>query len=134
MFNLFTKIKNLFIKKEESEVEPEEYHMMGDEEFIKFNKAKLFELDPLIVIKSVVVLNELPELLEETRKLYKEDPVHWISPYHFTTGMAMRNLLREKVCRDDQLPSGNWDDVYVQLMEIAAGVREYPNQVRVVKG
>jgi hypothetical protein len=67
----------------------------------------------------------LPELLEETRKLYKEDPVHWISPYHFTTGMAIRNLLREKVCRDDQLPSGNFDDYYVQLLEIAAGVRKY---------
>jgi hypothetical protein len=132
MFSLFTKIKNLFTKKEVEE--PDEYHVMSDEEFVQFHKDRLYELDPLIVIKSVMVLSELHPMMEETKELYKEDPVHWVSPFHFSTGMAIRNLLRDKVCLDDQLPSGNWDDYYVQLIEIAAGCREYPNQVRVIKG
>jgi hypothetical protein len=136
MSNLLTKIKNLITKNDQTteSTEPDEYHIMSDEEFIQFHKDRLYELDPWIVIKSVMVLSELHPLMEETRELYKEDPVHWISPFHFSSGMAIRNLLREKVCLDGQLPSGNWDDVYVQLVEIAAGVREYPNQVRVVKG
>jgi hypothetical protein len=133
MSNLLTKIKNIF-SKNDSTTESNEYHIMSDEEFIQFNKDRLYELDPLIVIKSVMVLSELHPLMEETREMYKEDPVHWMSMYHFSTGMTIRNLLRKEVCSDDQLPSGNWDDVYVQLLEIAAGCREYPNQVKVVKG
>jgi hypothetical protein len=136
MSNLLTKIKNLFTKNDQTtkSTESGEYRIMSDEEFIQFNKDKLYELDPWIVIKSVMVLSELHPLMEETREMHKQDPVHWMSPYHFSAGMAIRNLLRDKVCQDDQLPSGNWDDYYVQLIEIAAGCREYPNQVRVVKG
>jgi hypothetical protein len=132
MRSVITKIKSLITKKEVEE--PEAYHMMTDAEYVQFHKDRLYELDPLIVKESVKVLSELHPMMEETRELYKEDPVHWISLYHFTTGMAIRNLLRDKVCRDSKLPSGNWDDYYVQLVEIAAGCREYPNQVKIVKG
>jgi hypothetical protein len=109
-----------------------EYKSMTDEEFIQFHNERLAELEPWIVEKSVKVLQEelvSCTLLEETRKLYKEDPVHWMSPYHFYTGMAIRNLLRDKVCLDGELTTKeeykNWDNVYVQIMEIAAGVRSY---------
>jgi hypothetical protein len=137
MFNLFTKIKNLFVKEETKEME--DYHILSDEEYIQFHNERLAELAPWIVEKAVKSLSELqPLLLEETRELYKEDPVHWMSPYHFSTGMAVRNFLRGNVCLDDELTTKieyqNWDNFYVALLEIAAGVREYPNQVRVVKG
>jgi hypothetical protein len=137
MFNLFTKIKNLFVKEETKEME--DYPILSDEEYIQFHNERLAELAPWIVEKSVKFLSELqPLLLEETRELYKEDPVHWMSPYHFSTGMAVRNFLRDNVCQDDELTTKieyqNWDNFYVALLEIAAGVREYPNQVRVVKG
>lgn len=56
-------------------------------------------------------------------------------PFHFSGGMAIRNLLRE-VVKDDELPSfdewygegtdvRNWDDFYVQaLTEAACGPSE----------
>jgi hypothetical protein len=138
MSNLLTKIKNLFTKNDQDQTtestETDEYHIMSDEEFVQFHNDRMAELEPWIVEKAVKFLSELHPLVEETRELYKEDPIHWISPYHFSTGMAIRNLLRKEVCLDSQLPSGNFDDYYVQLMEVAAGCREYPNQVKVVKG
>jgi hypothetical protein len=33
--------------------------------------------------------------------------------------MGIRNLLRKNVCLDDDLPSGNWDDYYIRLIEKA---------------
>jgi hypothetical protein len=129
MSNLINKIKNLFSKNDQTtETESGEYHIMSDEEFIQFHNDRLAELEPWIVEKAVKVLSELHPMMEETRELYKEDPVHWISPYHFSTGMAIRNLLRKEVCTDDQLPTKNWDDAYVQLLEIAAKCREYPTK------
>lgn len=43
------------------------------------------------------------------------------NPFHFRQGMAARNALREAGLLDAQLPSGNWDDYYIPLLEVAAG-------------
>jgi hypothetical protein len=130
MSNLLTKIKNLFTKPQTTN-DSDEYHILSDEEFVQFHNERLAELDPWIVGKAVKVLSELHPLMEETREMYVNDPVHWMSPYHFSTGMAIRNLLRKEVCLDNQLTTNeenqNWDNFYVQLMEVAAGCREYPN-------
>jgi hypothetical protein len=131
MKNLISKIKNLFTKNDQV-TETDEYHIMSDEEFIQFHNDRLNELEDWIVERAVKVLSEeLESLMEETRKLHKEDPIHWMSPFHFYEGMSIRNLLRDKVCLDDQLTTvekhQNWDNFYVALMEIAAGCREYPN-------
>lgn len=69
------------------------------------------------------------EVLTEIRELHSEDPDDWAIPYHFGTGMGIRNLLRD-VIKDDELPpvmygdlaAQNWDDYYVEVMEEAAGV------------
>lgn len=57
------------------------------------------------------------------RSRYAVDPTRWITPLHFGWGMAVRNFLREHGLADDRLPSGNWDDYYVQCVEAAAGLR-----------
>lgn len=95
-----------------------------------------------------------PEVLEWVRAKYEEDPEVWYahdmtkpeererlrkengfyipSPFHWTTGMAVRNALRD-VITDDELPpvlyeSGlehrNWDDYYAEALEVAAGLRD----------
>lgn len=43
---------------------------------------------------------------------------------HFEYGMKIRNYLREQVCLDADLPSGNWDDYYLTLLEIACDLRK----------
>ena len=58
----------------------------------------------------------VPNLLEEVREL------GWRGE-HFFVGTQVRNLLRE-VIHDGELPSGNWDEYYVQALEAAAGVRK----------
>lgn len=59
---------------------------------------------------------------------WKDDPIHWWASYHHGWGTAIRNSLRDHVCTDAELPSGNWDDYYIQLVEIACGARDNPTQ------
>lgn len=69
------------------------------------------------------------EVLAQIRKLHSEDPDDWAIPFHFGSGMGIRNLLRD-VIKDDELPpvmygdlpAQNWDDYYVEVMEEAASV------------
>jgi hypothetical protein len=79
-----------------------------------------------IVHKSVEALKTIltDEILRNTRKLHTADPEKWWALYHHGWGTGIRNFLRDKVCLDDQLPSGNWDDYYIQLWEMACGLRE----------
>jgi len=43
--------------------------------------------------------------------------------FHRKDGLNLRNLLRSSGYTDFDLPSGNWDDVYVPVLEAAAGLR-----------
>jgi len=52
------------------------------------------------------------------QKAIAKDP-DWYISRHFTWGMYIRNLLRKDCCLDVDLPSGNWDDVYIQVVEAA---------------
>lgn len=65
----------------------------------------------------------LDETIDEIRSAFGEDKETWWASSHFYWGMSIRNLLRDNVCLDDKLPSGNWDDYYVPLVELACGVR-----------
>lgn len=65
----------------------------------------------------------LDETIDEIRSAFMEDKNTWWVSSHFHWGMNIRNLLRDNVCLDDKLPSGNWDDYYVPLVELACGVR-----------
>jgi hypothetical protein len=60
------------------------------------------------------------------RAAVEEDPQTWWALEHFNFGMSIRNQLRQAGYKDDQLPSGNWDDYYVPILEAAVGARSYP--------
>ena len=99
--------------------------MMVDKEFIKFESDRLEMMPTDILNKAIEILAK--EINEETKQKIREDikesPIYWFAPYHFGWGMSIRNLLRDKVCPDDKLPSGNWDDYYVQIIEIVVHKR-----------
>jgi hypothetical protein len=95
----------------------------------KTDEEYLLELPEEIKIKSIKFLQEklLPEWKDEIIAAYYQNPNEWIYSFyggHLRWGMGCRNALRDNICLDDKLPSGNWDDYYIQLVEIAAGVRE----------
>ncbi len=79
------------------------------------------DLPDWIVEKSVTYLKTLPDKAQEQLKqAYHELPKDsFIGMIHFGWGMACRNNLRKHVCLDDQLPSKNWDDYYIELLELA---------------
>lgn len=59
----------------------------------------------------------------DVRALRREiaaDPDKWWAGYHFGWGMSVRNYLRQQGgIKDKQLPSGNWDDYYIECIEEA---------------
>lgn len=79
-----------------------------------------------IVKKSIEELKNIltDEIIETTKGFHSKDPKTWWATYHHGWGTGIRNYLRDKVCRDDELPSENWDDYYIQLFEMACGIRE----------
>ncbi len=54
---------------------------------------------------------------------FEKDPNTWWAAAHFSWGMGIRNQLRNNVCLDKDLPTYNWDDYYVILVEKACGLR-----------
>lgn len=66
------------------------------------------------------------DTLANIDKKIKEDPHEWWAKpetikniphsFHFYQGMKIRNLLRDIVL-DKELPTGNWDDYYIQAIE-----------------
>jgi hypothetical protein len=63
-------------------------------------------------------------VISEIQKAHENDPVTWWAAEHFSWGMGVRNFLRDNVCLDDKLPSGNWDDYYIPIVEIVCGLRK----------
>jgi hypothetical protein len=63
------------------------------------------------------IVDELSQ--EERDRLVAEFGYALPSPFHFGTGMAIRNFLRAKGVKDEQTPSGNLDDYYVKALEAA---------------
>jgi len=100
---------------------------MNDIQFEKFHDEKLAELPTKFVNNCVEFLKiDIPEYVKEDIKdEYKKDPIHWCTPYHLNWGMGVRNSLRQAGFTDDKLPTKNWDDYYVRIIEIACGLREY---------
>lgn len=102
-----------------------------DEEFNQQHERYFKEIPKDILHKAVEVFQN--DLKEGEKKflvnLYNSTESHrkalWFVDYHFYEGMGIRNLFRENGLLDDMLPSGNWDDYYVQVMECSIGVRDY---------
>jgi len=102
-------------------------YALSDAEFTAFHEERFAELSNDIIIKSENAIRKAlrEEDIKEIQKAIEKSPIHWASQYHFNFGMKIRNLLRDKVCLDDKLPSGNWDDYYVYLIECAVGMRTF---------
>lgn len=90
------------------------------------NRKRLEEL-PVWIRKSAVLA--LQDVLSEgdvlaIREDHAKDPRTWWALSHHGWGTGIRNFLRHTVCLDNELPSGNWDDYYIQLVEIYCGIRK----------
>jgi hypothetical protein len=68
--------------------------------------------------------DELSKSSEEIISKYKQDPDYWWSPYHFSWGMSVRNLLREKGFGENYFSIHNLDDIYINLVEEALELRK----------
>lgn len=97
-----------------------------DDDIAEKLDAFLQELPQEIVERGVAHIKSKlnPEIVRDITSAWKADPKTWWAAWHHGWGTGVRNDLRDNVCRDDELPSGNWDDYYVQLVEIAVGVRD----------
>lgn len=71
-----------------------------------------------------MLAGELNQVLEEISLAYKADPDCWFAPYHFTWGMAVRNLLRDKGFDEAYFGIHNLDDIYIPLVEEALGLKQ----------
>jgi hypothetical protein len=108
------------------------FESFTNEETKEYFDLRLAELPEWVVVKSVEVLRETlsEEMKLHVYNLWKLNPEYWVTEnfMHHGWGTAIRNLLREKVCLDGELPSKfGYDDYYVVLVEIAVGARQYPN-------
>lgn len=57
--------------------------------------------------------------LHHIHYMMQENPETWWAESHFGWGMSIRNMFRQTVCLDKDLPSGNWDDYYIGIVEEA---------------
>jgi hypothetical protein len=97
---------------------------LTDQEWGQFNRDKWYELPEDIRTGAV---SELKRTLGEDNLAWFREQMNthgtlwWVQDvWHFRGGMAIRNHLRELGYLDDQLPSNNWDDYYIPVVEAAA--------------
>ncbi len=78
-----------------------------------------------IINESVSALKNIltEDLVYEIKTMYQNNPETWWAGFHFGWGMNIRNFLRDNVCLDDKLPLGNWDEYYVQMVELVCELR-----------
>jgi len=99
---------------------------MNGKEFYDFHTDRLNELDKKIVDKGIKAINKFISKKDKEKiiETSSKDKCKWWGLYHFSWGMWTRNKLRKYVCSDTKLPTGNWDDYYVPLVELALGIRK----------
>ena len=59
------------------------------------------------------------EVFQSVKDAMGKDPKKWWIPAHLYWGMGVRNMLRTNGFLDDRSPSGNLDDIYIELVEAA---------------
>lgn len=104
---------------------------MTEYEWEHFNKERWDEMPVALRDRAVAELrNRLPE--EDKKWLRNRIRMFgnkwWLEDvWHFRGGMVIRNLLRTYAdILDTQLPSGNWDDYYIPVLEAALAPPEAP--------
>jgi hypothetical protein len=81
-------------------------------------------LDEVIEFLQKVIFVEEEEKKEIREAFISEGEIKWALEHHFGWGMEMRNILRANGFMDNKLPDNNWDDYYIQVIELALGLRE----------
>lgn len=105
------------------------YYPETPEEEIEFYNERLAEIPKNFLDGAVQCLkdelHEHYEIVEWIKSQYEKNPLNWIhlEHQHHGFGMGIRNFLRDKGFKDDVLPISNWDDYYVQVIELAVGLR-----------
>ena len=62
--------------------------------------------------------------IDKAKEMIEENGlVNWMIPFHFNTGMSIRNLLRNKGITDNLFPDNNLDDYYIPMLEWWLGYR-----------
>ncbi|MBD3882111.1 hypothetical protein IFO70_10110 [Phormidium tenue FACHB-886] len=101
--------------------------MKTPEERKQYFEEKLREIPPDVLEKAIAVFQTLPqEFKAECKARHAIEPDDWITCWHLGAGMQLRNMLRDHGLRDDLLPDKNWDDYYIQVLEISLGLRDRP--------
>jgi len=94
-------------------------------EINKFHQEMFSRLPKDIADKSIEFLKSF--LSDEDKQFIKEDFQRdsdtWWALAHHGWGTGIRNQLRDNVCLDEDLPTPNWDDYYIILIEKACGLR-----------
>ena len=93
---------------------------------MEYYNRKLAEIpaDFLKECKDLIDRDFSEELKMEIRSQIDEKGlINWALPHHFGWGMGVRNKFRSHNLLDHSLPSGNWDDYYVIVVEYALGYR-----------
>lgn len=94
----------------------------------EYYNNKLAEIPKDVLEKAIEYLNQ--HLSEDDKEFlineYNKNRllIDWFIPYHNYDGMYLRNELRNIGLTDDLLPDKNWDDYYIQVLELAIGIRE----------
>lgn len=90
---------------------------------------RLKEIPPDVLTRAVDVIRQKVRKDDQERiradfgRFGEHDWIHQGGMGHHGGGMWIRNRLREEGLTDDLLPGNNWDDYYVQVIEVALGLR-----------
>jgi hypothetical protein len=104
---------------------PDEFQPMSSEQREQHFKNHFKKLPPHFVEDVVLYLrdNISKEQLREFRNMAIDD-IDWMIQNHLSVGVDVRNLLRKGGWQDRNLPSGNWDDYFAFMIDIASGFRD----------
>lgn len=118
-------LKNLW-RKLAGQPEPEQHGRAGNLPVKQFGHYHVPPLPAVIAERAVRAMVDLfkhemsPEDLRKLRAEIENDPDEWWIRYHNGWGRAVRNYLRiSGGIRDAKLPTGNWDDYYIDVIEEA---------------
>lgn len=95
--------------------------MLDDEGYREHREARWAELTPEQRARAAAIVNAWIPTADRAviGALIDKKPLHWIGMHHFGWGMALRNALRTGGFKDAEVPSGNLDDYYIQIVEFA---------------
>lgn len=126
MKNPFKK-KNLVVRLNHREYKYKDYPGGGpyvDESLYDYHVRMWEALDPEVRKRATEGLRGAlhPGTIGDFVSAAAKDPEDWMVEHHHFAGTALRNALR-KFVKDNELPTGNWDDYYVMATEAACGLR-----------